>query len=234
MFARSRSRCSTNRPRDRRLCVLHLMVPAHAFRACGPLAQLAEQQTLNLRVEGSIPSRLTIFLPTSTAVFRRFRETSDRQARLQRAFTTSHLPPRVGSASCRVAGRVRLWPAVGVVGNDRMSPFRWCGTRPLNYIPSRQSVNEILARLRPHEDSGRTIRQTNEVPRHQRLRRGPLQVAESHGRPDLSGSGLPPTGNRDGKWLRKILRPPTAKICSELTDHEGRRISVQVSRSRLA
>ncbi len=28
----------------------------------GPLAQLAEQQTLNLRVEGSIPSRLTIFL----------------------------------------------------------------------------------------------------------------------------------------------------------------------------
>ena len=27
----------------------------------GPLAQLAEQQTLNLRVEGSIPSRLTIF-----------------------------------------------------------------------------------------------------------------------------------------------------------------------------
>jgi hypothetical protein len=30
----------------------------------GPLAQLAEQQTLNLRVEGSIPSRLTI-LPTS-------------------------------------------------------------------------------------------------------------------------------------------------------------------------
>ena len=26
---------------------------------CGPLAQLAEQQTLNLRVEGSIPSRLT-------------------------------------------------------------------------------------------------------------------------------------------------------------------------------
>jgi len=28
---------------------------------CGPLAQLAEQQTLNLRVEGSIPSRLTIF-----------------------------------------------------------------------------------------------------------------------------------------------------------------------------
>ena len=27
----------------------------------GPLAQLAEQQTLNLRVEGSIPSRLTTF-----------------------------------------------------------------------------------------------------------------------------------------------------------------------------
>ena len=26
----------------------------------GPVAQLAEQQTLNLRVEGSIPSRLTI------------------------------------------------------------------------------------------------------------------------------------------------------------------------------
>ena len=28
---------------------------------CGPLAQLAEQQTLNLRVDGSIPSRLTTF-----------------------------------------------------------------------------------------------------------------------------------------------------------------------------
>jgi hypothetical protein len=27
----------------------------------GPVAQLAEQQTLNLRVEGSIPSRLTTF-----------------------------------------------------------------------------------------------------------------------------------------------------------------------------
>ena len=32
-----------------------------ASRFCGPLAQLAEQQTLNLRVEGSIPSRLTTF-----------------------------------------------------------------------------------------------------------------------------------------------------------------------------
>ena len=31
----------------------------HSLR--GPVAQLAEQQTLNLRVEGSIPSRLTIF-----------------------------------------------------------------------------------------------------------------------------------------------------------------------------
>ena len=28
---------------------------------CGPLAQLAEQQTLNLRVLGSIPRRLTRF-----------------------------------------------------------------------------------------------------------------------------------------------------------------------------
>ena len=30
------------------------------FRPLGPLAQLAEQQTLNLRVLGSIPRRLTI------------------------------------------------------------------------------------------------------------------------------------------------------------------------------
>jgi hypothetical protein len=30
----------------------------------GPLAQLAEQQTLNLRVDGSIPSRLTSFKPS--------------------------------------------------------------------------------------------------------------------------------------------------------------------------
>ena len=30
-------------------------------RRCGPLAQLAEQQTLNLRVPGSIPGRLTTF-----------------------------------------------------------------------------------------------------------------------------------------------------------------------------
>src|SRR5436190_15266501 len=35
---------------------------ARPCRACGPLAQLAEQQTLNLRVDGSIPSRLTSFL----------------------------------------------------------------------------------------------------------------------------------------------------------------------------
>jgi hypothetical protein len=32
----------------------------------GPVAQLAEQQTLNLRVEGSIPSWLTISLPLNT------------------------------------------------------------------------------------------------------------------------------------------------------------------------
>jgi hypothetical protein len=31
----------------------------------GPLAQLAEQQTLNLRVEGSIPSRLTTYVVLS-------------------------------------------------------------------------------------------------------------------------------------------------------------------------
>ncbi len=31
--------------------------------AGGPLAQLAEQQTLNLRVRGSIPRRLTNLLP---------------------------------------------------------------------------------------------------------------------------------------------------------------------------
>ena len=36
-----------------------------ASRCCGPLAQLAEQQTLNLRVEGSIPSRLTTYPPSS-------------------------------------------------------------------------------------------------------------------------------------------------------------------------
>ncbi len=35
--------------------------PMRASPRRGPLAQLAEQQTLNLRVEGSIPSRLTIF-----------------------------------------------------------------------------------------------------------------------------------------------------------------------------
>ena len=40
----------------RALVLVHGTVPR------GPLAQLAEQQTLNLRVEGSIPSRLTTFL----------------------------------------------------------------------------------------------------------------------------------------------------------------------------
>jgi hypothetical protein len=39
----------------------------------GPLAQLAEQQTLNLRVEGSIPSRLTISLRKQRGLGRRFR-----------------------------------------------------------------------------------------------------------------------------------------------------------------
>ena len=33
----------------------------HLHRICGPVAQLAEQQTLNLRVLGSIPSWLTTF-----------------------------------------------------------------------------------------------------------------------------------------------------------------------------
>lgn len=37
------------------------LAPSEAL--CGPVAQLAEQQTLNLRVEGSIPSRLTTTLP---------------------------------------------------------------------------------------------------------------------------------------------------------------------------
>jgi hypothetical protein len=32
----------------------------HAKQSFGPVAQLAEQQTLNLRVVGSIPTRLTI------------------------------------------------------------------------------------------------------------------------------------------------------------------------------
>jgi hypothetical protein len=39
-----------------------LWVKTQRIAHCGPLAQLAEQQTLNLRVEGSIPSRLTTFL----------------------------------------------------------------------------------------------------------------------------------------------------------------------------
>ena len=33
----------------------------HAKHSSGPVAQLAEQQTLNLRVVGSIPTRLTRF-----------------------------------------------------------------------------------------------------------------------------------------------------------------------------
>ncbi|SVB12683.1 uncharacterized protein METZ01_LOCUS165537, partial [marine metagenome] len=33
----------------------------NVFLCGGPLAQLAEQQTLNLKVPGSIPGRLTIF-----------------------------------------------------------------------------------------------------------------------------------------------------------------------------
>ena len=37
-----------------------------SFHARGPLAQLAEQQTLNLRVLGSIPRRLTTFLKEFT------------------------------------------------------------------------------------------------------------------------------------------------------------------------
>jgi hypothetical protein len=39
--------------------VLESRVRSALVRACGPLAQLAEQQTLNLRVVGSIPTRLT-------------------------------------------------------------------------------------------------------------------------------------------------------------------------------
>jgi hypothetical protein len=43
----------------RRIDFFSVATVPQAHRACGPLAQLAEQQTLNLRVEGSIPSRLT-------------------------------------------------------------------------------------------------------------------------------------------------------------------------------
>ena len=38
-----------------------LRILALPSTACGSVAQLAEQQTLNLRVVGSIPTRLTIF-----------------------------------------------------------------------------------------------------------------------------------------------------------------------------
>ena len=50
--------------RGRILCCLGGDERLHATPSttCGPLAQLAEQQTLNLRVLGSIPRRLTIFL----------------------------------------------------------------------------------------------------------------------------------------------------------------------------
>ena len=41
-------------------------LPAAGFHLCGPLAQLAEQQTLNLRVHGSIPWRLTTRLTLSS------------------------------------------------------------------------------------------------------------------------------------------------------------------------
>src|SRR5215210_6247832 len=42
--------------------VIHPFLGYHPA-STGPLAQLAEQQTLNLRVRGSIPWRLTIFPP---------------------------------------------------------------------------------------------------------------------------------------------------------------------------
>jgi hypothetical protein len=41
-------------------------------RFCGPLAQLVEQLTLNQRVPGSSPGRLTTFSPI-TYLFRLFR-----------------------------------------------------------------------------------------------------------------------------------------------------------------
>ena len=44
---------------ERQRCGRMPAVSADRFR--GPLAQLAEQQTLNLRVPGSIPGRLTTF-----------------------------------------------------------------------------------------------------------------------------------------------------------------------------
>ena len=48
--------------RCRRPGVANAMIKSSfGFPASGPVAQLAEQQTLNLRVEGSIPSWLTIF-----------------------------------------------------------------------------------------------------------------------------------------------------------------------------
>jgi hypothetical protein len=43
---------------DGKIVVSFWPIARHIFYR-GPVAQLAEQQTLNLRVEGSIPSRLT-------------------------------------------------------------------------------------------------------------------------------------------------------------------------------
>jgi hypothetical protein len=43
-----------------RACARGANLPSHV-QQIGPVAQLAEQQTLNLRVVGSIPTRLTTF-----------------------------------------------------------------------------------------------------------------------------------------------------------------------------
>ena len=50
-------------------------------RVAGPLAQLVEQQTLNLRVRGSIPWRLTIFPPRNHTLPHRTQEDSLRKWR---------------------------------------------------------------------------------------------------------------------------------------------------------
>ena len=49
-----------------RSCLRRAMRAQGQRLPCGPLAQLAEQQTLNLRVVGSIPRRLTSFLGKSS------------------------------------------------------------------------------------------------------------------------------------------------------------------------
>ena len=120
------NRCLSNAPR-----LSPCASPRH--HQAGPLAQLAEQQTLNLRVEGSIPSRLT----TSSLRSKRFHlEDSSQVGVTLRACRTWAIPSRLTTLKSITTAGVD-WRGSRVCGSNR-SRVRRPRSTPRSPLAARQ------------------------------------------------------------------------------------------------